>query len=86
MPGEPMVEYGLRLEKAIADRATPIVVGYANGSIGYICTQQSFVEGGYEPNHSQSGAGAEEILIAELLKLSDQVIGDVFEAFRPGGR
>ncbi len=83
MPGEPMVEYGLRLEAMIGPRAIPIVVGYANGHIGYICTKQAFAEGGYEPNHSQSGEGAEEILIAELLKLSDRVIGDVFEAFAP---
>jgi neutral ceramidase len=83
MPGEPMVEYGLRLEAAIGERAVPIVIGYANGHIGYICTAQAFAEGGYEPNHSQSGEGAEEILIAELLKLSDRVIGDVFEAFAP---
>jgi neutral ceramidase len=83
MPGEPMVEYGLKLEAAIGDRATPIIVGYANGHIGYICTRQAFAEGGYEPNHSQSGEGAEQILLDELLKLSDRVIGDVFEAFAP---
>src|SRR5207245_780368 len=41
MPGEPMAEYGLRIEKAIADRAIPIVVGYANGHIGYICTAKA---------------------------------------------
>lgn len=83
LPGEPFVEYGFRLEKAIADRAVPIVVGYANGSIGYICTAQAHKEGGYEPNNSQSGPGAEEILIAESLKLTDRVIGDVFESFAP---
>lgn len=83
MPGEPMVEYGFRLEKAIADRAIPIIIGYANGHIGYICTKQAFTEGGYEPNHSQSGSGAEEILVSELLKLTDKVVGDVFEAFAP---
>ena len=83
MPGEPMVEYGFRLEQAIAERAIPIVVGYANGHIGYICTKQAFAEGGYEPSHSQSGSGAEEVLIAELLKLTDKVVGDVFESFAP---
>jgi len=83
MPGEPMVKYGFRLEQAIAERAIPIVVGYANGHIGYICTKQAFAEGGYEPNHSQSGPGAEEILVAELLKLTDKVVGDVFESFAP---
>jgi hypothetical protein len=83
IPGEPMVEYGFRLEKGVGDRAVPIVVGYANGSLGYICTAKAFAEGGYEPAHSQSGPGAEEIIIKESLALVDRVIGDVFEAFRP---
>ena len=76
-------EYGFRLEKAIADRAVPIVVGYSNGNIGYICTAKAHMEGGYEPNNSQSGPEAEEVLIAESLKLADRVIGDVFESFSP---
>lgn len=83
LPGEPMVEYGFRLEKAIADRAIPIVVGYANGNIGYICTTQAHKEGGYEPMYSDSGPEAEEILVAESLRLVDRVIGDVFDAFAP---
>ncbi len=83
LPGEPMVEYGFRLEKAIADRAVPIVVGYANGSIGYICTAAAHKEGGYEPAYSDSGPGAEEVLIAESLRLADRVIADVFENFAP---
>lgn len=83
LPGEPMVEYGFQLEKAIADRAVPIIVGYANGNLGYICTAQAHKEGGYEPNHSASGPGAEKVLLAESLRLADQVIGDVFESFRP---
>jgi len=83
MPGEPMVQYGLQLESLLGERAIPLVIGYSNGHIGYICTKEAFAEGGYEPNHSQSGREAEEILIAELLKLSDRVIGDVFEAFKP---
>lgn len=85
LPGEPFVEYGFRLEKAIADRAIPIVVGYANGNIGYICTAKAHKEGGYEPNNSMSGPDAEEVLIAESLKLADRVIGDVFESFAPPG-
>lgn len=85
LPGEPFVEYGFRLEKAVADRAIPIVVGYANGNIGYICTAKAHKEGGYEPNNSRSGPGAEEVLIAESRKLADRVIGDVFESFSPPG-
>jgi hypothetical protein len=83
LPGEPMAAYGFRIEKAIADRAVPIVVGYANGNIGYICTARAHEEGGYEPNHSASGPGAEEVLVAESVRLADQVIGDIFESFRP---
>jgi hypothetical protein len=83
LPGEPFVEYGFRLERAIADRAVPVVVGYANGDIGYICTAKAHKEGGYEPNNSRSGPEAEEVLIAESLKLADGVIGDVFESFAP---
>jgi hypothetical protein len=85
LPGEPFVEYGFRLEKAIADRAVPIVVGYANGDIGYICTDQAHKEGGYEPNNSEAGPGAEEVLIAGSLRLADRVLGDVFESFAPSG-
>jgi hypothetical protein len=81
MPGEPMVEYGLKLEKAIADRAIPIIVGYANGHVGYIATSDAFKVGGYEPNTSRLAPEAELILLTELSGLADQVVGDVFESF-----
>lgn len=81
MPGEPMVEYGFRLEQAIADRATPIIIGYANGDLGYIATAQSYDEGGYEPNTSKLLPEAEQIIIDEFAKLIDQVVGDVFASF-----
>ena len=81
MPGEPMVEYGFQLEAAIADRAIPIVVGYANGRVGYLATEDSYEVGGYEPNTSPLTADAETIILTELGRLADQVIGDVFESF-----
>jgi hypothetical protein len=81
MPGEPMVEYGFKLEQAIADRAIPIIVGYANGRVGYLATADSYEVGGYEPNTSPLTPDAEEIILAELGRLADQVIGDVFESF-----
>lgn len=81
MPGEPMVEYGFKLEQAIADRATPIIVGYANGNIGYIATAEAHKVGGYEPTQSRLAPEAEPILLKELGKLADHVIGDVFESF-----
>lgn len=81
MPGEPMVEYGFKLEQAIADRAIPIIVGYANGSIGYIATAKSHDEGGYEPNNCPLTPDGEAVIIKQLGVLADRVIGDVFESF-----
>ena len=81
MPGEPMVEFGFKLEQAIADRATPIIVGYANGNLGYIPTAAAYEVGGYEPNTSKLAPEAEAIILAELGRLTDRVIGDVFESF-----
>jgi len=81
MPGEPMVEYGLKLERAIADRAVPIIVGYANGHLGYIATADSYEVGGYEPNTSKLAPEAEALILTELSRLADRVIGDVFESF-----
>lgn len=81
MPGEPMVEFGFKLEQAIADRAVPIVVGYANGNVGYMATAAAYEVGGYEPNTSKLAPEAEAILLAELGHLADRVVGDVFESF-----
>lgn len=81
MPGEPMVEYGFKLEKAIADRAIPIIVGYANGNLGYIATADAYEVGGYEPNTSKLTPEAEVMILTELGQLADRVVGDVFESF-----
>jgi len=81
MPGEPMVEYGFKLENAIADRAIPIIVGYSNGNIGYIATADAHKAGGYEPNMSKLKPEAEAIVIKQLGVLTDRVVGDVFESF-----
>ncbi|MBD3676151.1 MAG: hypothetical protein HUJ26_21790, partial [Planctomycetaceae bacterium] len=81
MPGEPMVEYGFKLEADIADRAIPIVIGYANGHIGYIATTDAYDVGGYEPNTSKLAPDAETIILTELSLLADRVVGDVFESF-----
>lgn len=81
MPGEPMVEYGFKLEKAISDRAIPIIVGYANGNLGYIATSDAYEVGGYEPNTSKLAPEAETMILSELARLTDRVVGDVFESF-----
>jgi hypothetical protein len=81
IPGEPMVEYGFKLERAISDRAIPIVVGYANGGIGYIATAEAYKVGGYEPTQSNLLPEAEPLIVSGLNRLADRVVGDVFESF-----
>ena len=81
MPGEPMVEYGFKLEQSIADRAIPIVIGYANGNIGYIATAEAHKFGGYEPTQSPLIPVAEAEILRGLNRLADRVVGDVFESF-----
>jgi hypothetical protein len=76
-----MVEYGFKLEQAIANRATPIIVGYANGNIGYIATADAHTVGGYEPNLSKLKPEAEAIILKKLGALADRVVGDVFSSF-----
>jgi len=82
IPGEPMVEYGFQIEKAIADRAIPIVVGYANGHLGYICTAASYQYGGYEPEMSPLLPEAEPLIVEEISRLADRVLADVFQSFQ----
>ena len=81
MPGEPMVEYGFKLEQAIADRAKPLIIGYANGNIGYIATAEAHKVGGYEPNLSKLKPEAEPVILKKLGELADRVVGDVFASF-----
>ena len=63
-------------ESRLADRATPVIVGYANGNIGYIATAAAHEVGGYEPNRSHLKPEAEAILLRELGKLADRVVGE----------
>ncbi len=45
LPGEVMVEIGLKLKK---EKENLIICGYSNGLIGYIPTENGLKEGGYE--------------------------------------
>jgi len=74
LPGEPFVEYGLNIEKMVGDRAKTFVVGYANGSVGYICTEESYKYKGYEPDASRLESSAEKIILKEVALLIDEVL------------
>ncbi|HOJ76386.1 MAG TPA: hypothetical protein PLL65_20905, partial [Phycisphaerae bacterium] len=47
IPGEPFAETGLAIRAQSPFRVT-FVVGYAEGSIGYIPTDEAYRDGGYE--------------------------------------
>ena len=47
LPGEVMLEIGQQVEAGL--NGDVIVLGYTNGNPGYLCTAQSYDEGGYEP-------------------------------------
>jgi len=53
LPGEPFLEIGLQIEEKLGGNV--FVVGYANGNVGYLCTEVSYSEGGYEPVGSCKG-------------------------------
>ncbi len=42
----------------------PFLVGYCNGSLGYLITQQAYSEGGYEPWSTQFAPVAEKIFLS----------------------
>jgi len=61
LPGEPLLEF-----QEYAQRLEPLrfmaVAGYGDIAPGYICPDQAFDEGGYEPGASWVGRGAEPVL------------------------
>lgn len=61
LPGEPFVEYQL-----FAQRSKPgafvAVAGYGDAGPGYLCTEASFPEGGYEPGESMVEPRSEALL------------------------
>lgn len=71
-PGELFTEIGMRIKSQSPFRHTAII-GLANGYTGYIPTAKAILEGGYEPDTRRMDAAAEDIIIANSLKLLKQV-------------
>ena len=69
-PGELFHEIGKTVKSATHARY-PFLVGYCNGSFGYLPTQQAFSEGGYEPWTSRFAPVTEKIFlkgVGQILK------------------
>jgi neutral ceramidase len=72
-PGEIFCELGMAAKEGSPFRPT-YVIGYANGSIGYVPTPEAFGEGGYEANvaaHLADNAGS--VLVEESLALLSEL-------------
>ena len=77
MPGELFVQLGLRIkEEAYPVRA--VVVGYANGAVGYLPHAEAFRRGGYETTFcgaSRMAPEAGEMLVEAALRLIRESAG-----------
>lgn len=58
LPGEPMLHFQ-NLARREAHSKTVLVAGYGDISPGYLCTEEAFRQGGYEPSASNAGPGLE---------------------------
>ena len=69
LQGEIFVEYGLKIKSESINKKT-IVVELANGCLpGYLCTQESYLQGGYEANTSLLTARTGDNFVNASLKL-----------------
>ncbi len=68
LPGEPFVEFQLEAGRLRPDLFVA-VAGYADCGLGYLCTEASYREGGYEPTASFADPAAERYLLGGLRDL-----------------
>jgi hypothetical protein len=70
LPGEPFLEYQ-QFAQSLGEGRFVAVAGYGNITPGYLCIDQAYGEGGYEPSASYTGPGTEAAMkevIKSLLK------------------
>lgn len=69
--GELMTEIGMEIKKQSPIRT--VVVTHCNGSSGYICTDKSYPEAGYEIQVTEFMPGVEKPLVNEMIRLINSV-------------
>ena len=67
LPGEIFVQLGMSI-KAGSPFATTSIHELANGSIGYVPTQQAYAQGNYEVISARCAEGSGDLLVASALK------------------
>jgi len=70
LPGEPMVEFQLFAQRS-APKQFVAVAGYGDGGTGYLCTKESYVQGGYEPTATLISPDGEAALKSAIRQLLD---------------
>ncbi|MCI0392185.1 MAG: neutral/alkaline non-lysosomal ceramidase N-terminal domain-containing protein [Acidobacteria bacterium] len=74
LPGEPVVEYGLGIEKDLAPLGKKVfVLGYTAGDAGYIPVEHMLDEGGYE-TEGPYGRGTEKAIREGVKKLVNDML------------
>ncbi|HIE28277.1 TPA: hypothetical protein EYP66_13415 [Candidatus Poribacteria bacterium] len=71
-PGELFAEIGMELKRR-SPSANTFIVGYCNGSVGYLPTQQAYEEGGYEVNATHCSPEAEIVFVDGVSEMMRQI-------------
>ncbi|HMG92690.1 MAG TPA: neutral/alkaline non-lysosomal ceramidase N-terminal domain-containing protein [Chryseolinea sp.] len=66
--GELMTSIGMKIKKESPFNNT-ILLTHCNGSSGYLCTDEAYVEGGYEPMASRTMPGTEKIITSTFAEM-----------------
>jgi neutral ceramidase len=86
IPGEPAVLLADAIRaRSPVDRDRTIVVGYAQGHMGYALTAEDWILGGYEPSINFWGPLEGEYLLERLVELFPLVMSDTREDAAAGG-
>ncbi|HEX5169911.1 MAG TPA: neutral/alkaline non-lysosomal ceramidase N-terminal domain-containing protein [Cyclobacteriaceae bacterium] len=70
--GELMTTIGMKIKELSPFRNTTIVT-HCNGSSGYLCTDEAYRQGGYEPMVSRTAPGVEKIIEDNLLAMLNEM-------------
>lgn len=68
LPGEPMLEFQ-RYTQQLSPTHFVAVAGYGDGAPGYLCTEESYAQGGYEPQATRIAPSGEAVLKAAIAQL-----------------
>lgn len=70
--GEVFNQISVRMRKQ-SPYTNTFMITHCNGSNGYLVTEESYAEGGYEVNSTRARTGAEKAIIENLLEMIDEL-------------